>query len=154
MRRHPQRPHASTPVVPAVALVHSTGGAGEADLSEKDSISNLFFQDVSPARSNLTQIFQPNYQTLEGSFSPVSTPISATKYSFCRVFQDLQDLQSFALLRSQNFNKILSSFFVFLLKFEISTKNRYFSNLFIEIYTDFDEILSEFRRFLQAEFSR
>ena len=30
-------------------------------------------------------------QTLEGSFSAVSTPIFATKYSFCKIFQDLQN---------------------------------------------------------------
>ena len=67
---------------------------------------------------NLTPIFQPNYQTLEGSFSAVWTATIATKYSFCRVFRDLQDLQSFAPLRSQNFNKNSSNvFFKFLLKF-------------------------------------
>ena len=30
-------------------------------------------------------------QTLEGSFSAVSAPIFATKYSFCSIFRDLQD---------------------------------------------------------------
>ena len=30
-------------------------------------------------------------QTLEGSFSSVSTPIFATKYSFCSISRDLQD---------------------------------------------------------------
>ena len=30
-------------------------------------------------------------QTLEGSFSAVSTPIFAIKYSFCSIFQDLQN---------------------------------------------------------------
>ena len=49
-------------------------------------------------------------QTLEGSFSAVSTATIATKYSFCSVFRDLQDLQSFAPLRSQNFNKNSSNF--------------------------------------------
>ena len=28
---------------------------------------------------------------MKGSFSAVSTPISATRHSFCRVFQDLQN---------------------------------------------------------------
>ena len=41
-------------------------------------------------------------QTLEGSFSAVSTPIFATKYSFCSIFRYLQDLQTFAPLRVQN----------------------------------------------------
>ena len=42
-------------------------------------------------------------QTLEGSFSSVSKPIFATKYSFCSIFRDLQDLQTFAPLQIQNF---------------------------------------------------
>ena len=33
-------------------------------------------------------------QALEGSFSAVSTPIFASKYSFCNIFRDLQDYQS------------------------------------------------------------
>ena len=41
------------------------------------------------------------YQTLEGSFSSVSKPIFATKYSFPSIFRDLQDLESFAPLESQ-----------------------------------------------------
>ena len=61
--------------------------------------------------SNLSPILQQNDQTLEGSFSAVSTATIATKQSFCRVFRDLQDLQSFAPLRSQNFNKNSSNFF-------------------------------------------
>ena len=47
-------------------------------------------------------ILQQNDQTLEGSFSAVSTATIATKYSFCRVFRDLQDLHSFAPLHIQN----------------------------------------------------
>ena len=35
-------------------------------------------------------------KTLEGSFSAVSTPIFASKYSFCSVFRDLQDCHTFA----------------------------------------------------------
>ena len=52
--------------------------------------------------SNLSPILQQNDQTLEGSFSAVWTATIATKYSFkiCRVFRDLQDLQSFAPLES------------------------------------------------------
>ena len=47
-------------------------------------------------------------QTLRGSFSAVWTATIATKYSFCWIFRDLQDLQSFALLeslRSQNLSQ-------------------------------------------------
>ena len=51
-------------------------------------------------------------QTLEGSFSAVSTVTIATKYSFCRVFRDLQDLHSFAPLHIQNL-QIFSFFFNF-----------------------------------------
>ena len=40
---------------------------------------------------------------LEGSFSAVSTPIFASKNSFCSVFQDLQDCHTFAPLETQNF---------------------------------------------------
>ena len=36
-----------------------------------------------------------------GSFSAVSTPIFATKYSFCSIFRDLQDLHTFAPLQSK-----------------------------------------------------
>ena len=50
---------------------------------------------------------QPNHQTLEGSFSAVSTPNFATKASFFSIFRDLQDLQSFAPLRSPKFSKKL-----------------------------------------------
>ena len=43
-------------------------------------------------------------QTLEGSFSAVWTATIATKGSFCRDFQDLQDSQTFAPLRTQKFS--------------------------------------------------
>ena len=42
--------------------------------------------------------FQPNHHTLEGSFSAVSTPIFASKYSFFEICRDLQDFQTFAPL--------------------------------------------------------
>ena len=42
-------------------------------------------------------------QTLRGSFSAVWTATIAPKYSCCWLFRDLQDLQSFAPLRSHNF---------------------------------------------------
>ena len=37
---------------------------------------------------------------MRGSFSSVSKPIFASKYSFCSIFRDLQDLQTFAPLES------------------------------------------------------
>ena len=51
-------------------------------------------------------------KTLEGSFSAVSTPIFASKYSFCSVFRDLQDCHTFAPVETQTFRKFLSNFFI------------------------------------------
>ena len=48
-------------------------------------------------------------QTLEGSFSAVSTPIFATKYSFCSIFRDLQnELAEFSKF-GKNFRKKLEN---------------------------------------------
>ena len=52
-----------------------------------------------------------NDQTLEGSFSSVSKPIFATKYSFFSILRDLQDLHTFAPLQTQNLRKNSSNFF-------------------------------------------
>ena len=45
--------------------------------------------------SNLSLIFQPNEQTLQGSFSSASTPNFARKYSLESSGRDLQDLHIF-----------------------------------------------------------
>ena len=50
-------------------------------------------------------------QTLRGSFSAVSMPIFASKYSLESSWRDLQDLHTFAPLRSQNFSPKSSTFF-------------------------------------------
>ena len=50
-------------------------------------------------------------QTLRGSFSAVSTPIFASKYSLESSWRDLQDLHTSAPLRSQNFSQKSSTFF-------------------------------------------
>ena len=50
-------------------------------------------------------------QTSRGSFSAVSTATIARVGSFFSIFWGLQDLQSFAPLRSQNFRKKSSDFF-------------------------------------------
>ena len=50
-------------------------------------------------------IFQ-NLTTLDGSFSAVSTPLIARVGAFVRIFQNLEDLHSFAPLQTQNFTKI------------------------------------------------
>ena len=62
-------------------------------------------QDSGP---NFTPIFQPNDQTLEGSFFSASKPVFAPKYAFFSIFREqlLQDLQSFARLQFQNLRKI------------------------------------------------
>ena len=83
-------------------------------------------------------------QTLESSFSAVSTPIFATKYSFCRVFQDLQDLQSFAPLRSQNFSKKVVPILSFLNKVEWFIQFKFHENALKLVF--FFEILMKFCR--------
>ena len=45
-------------------------------------------------------------QTLEGSFSAVSTATIARNGAFFHIFRDLQDFHAFAPLRTQNFKKI------------------------------------------------
>ena len=61
--------------------------------------------------------FSVKSQTLEGSFSSVSRPIFATKYSFFSILRDLQDLHTFAPLQIQNVRKNSSNFFIFLFGF-------------------------------------
>ena len=53
----------------------------------------------------IRQIFANFYKFLEGSFSAVSKRNFAGKYAFDSIFQDLQDLHTFAPLQSQNFSK-------------------------------------------------
>ena len=96
---------------------------------------------------NLSPIFQPNGQTLEGSFSAVSKQNFATKYSFFSIFRDLQDFQSFAPIEAEIFRKNLQKISHFF--FPKFCKNRDFSTLFIEFCTDSDENFSEFRRILK-----
>ena len=64
-------------------------------------------------------------QTLRGSFSAVSTPIFASKYSLESSSRDLQDLHTFAPLRPQLFKKFRR------LKFKVSTKNKTISWFFV-----------------------
>ena len=49
-----------------------------------------------------TEYFIQFRQTLGGPFSAVSTATRARVGAFFHIFRDLQDLQSFAPLRSQN----------------------------------------------------
>ena len=46
-----------------------------------------------------------NLATLDGSFSAASTPLIARLGAFFRIFQNLQDLHSFAPLQTRNFSK-------------------------------------------------
>ena len=93
---------------------------------------------------NFSQNFQPNHQTLEGSFSAVSTPIFASKSSFCSVFRNLQDCHTFAPLETQNLHKFLSNFlYIFA---EISAKIaifQQFSSNFASISMKFSQNFDE-----------
>ena len=86
-------------------------------------------------------------KTFEGSFSAVWVATIATKYSFCSVFRDLQDLHSFAPLQFQRFRKSLSNF---LQSFLAIFKMLEFRIKFVVFSTDFDdfklfsEIIREF----------
>ena len=56
-----------------------------------------------------TPVWDPYFiETLEGSFSAVSTPQIARVGAFFSIFRDLQDVNSFAPLHTQKFNKISS----------------------------------------------
>ena len=62
-----------------------------------------------------TPVWDPYFiETLEGSFSSVSTPLMTRVGAFFSIFRDLQDLHSFAPLQIQeilqNLVKILSIF--------------------------------------------
>ena len=77
-------------------------------------------------------------QILRGSFSAVSKPNFASKYSFESSWRDLQDLHAFAPLRPQYFRKFSSNFFAFfgkiLQKFVIF---EFFSLIFAQILMKF-----------------
>ena len=61
----------------------------------------------------LGDLYTESGQTLQGSFSAVSTPLIARLGSFFSIFRDLQDFHSFAPLRTENFSKILPIFGTF-----------------------------------------
>ena len=78
-------------------------------------------------------------QILDGSISAVSKPIFARKYSFCRVFRDLQDLHTFAPLQSKKSAKFGLLFFLILCvkKLQIS----FFEVKFVIFRTELDGFL-------------
>ena len=89
-------------------------------------------------------------QTWRGSFSAVSTATIARLGSFCSIFGELQDLQSFAPLRSQNFRKKSPDFFAKMkLSFSFSFSFLQNSMNFVIFLLNFDEFLSEFHETLQ-----
>ena len=98
-----------------------------------------------------TPVWDPYFiETLGGSFSAVGTATIARVGAFFSIFRDLQDLQSFAPLRSQNFRKKSSDFFAkmkchFHFHFHSCTN----SMNFVIFLLNFDEILSEFHEELQ-----
>ena len=90
-------------------------------------------------------------QTLDGSFSSVSRPIFASKYSFFSIFRDLQDLHTFAPLQIQNFSKFSSTFFsrIFqeILEFlSLESEIRNFSDWILRIFVGISRNLSEFSK--------
>ena len=94
---------------------------------------------------NLTPIFQPNHQTLEGSFSSASKPIFAFKCAFFSV--TFSRATRFAILCTAPISKFEQMFVkLFRIFAQNSAKVRYFSTFFIEFCTDFDQKFAEFRR--------
>ena len=81
-------------------------------------------------------------QTLESSFSAVSTPIFASKYAFFSIFRDLQDLQSFAPLQTKKIQKISSTFLVIFAKFEGFFANSCQNSSFLcRFFSEFHQVL-------------
>ena len=88
-------------------------------------------------------------QILRVSFSAVWTATIATKYSFCSFFRDLQDLQTFAPLRSQNFRKKRVQHFARMKWNFISFSQKSMNNYFAIFLPNFNWFLSEFHEWLQ-----
>ena len=59
---------------------------------------------------HLGDLYAESGQTLQCSFSSVSTPPIARGGAFFSIFHDLQDIHAFAPLETQNFRKILLDF--------------------------------------------
>ena len=86
--------------MPRLVELREVGGANPPrravdDLRAGAALGERFGTELNPD-------FQPNDETLEGSFSSASKPIFAPKYAFCSIFGERQDLQSFAPLQFQN----------------------------------------------------
>ena len=82
----------------------------ETDLAELRTIHDTITRPKLPV-----VVRQPNLRFSDGSFSAVSKPIFATKYSFFSIFlKALQDLETFAPLQIQNLQIFAFSFCNFL----------------------------------------
>ena len=109
---------------------------------------------------------QPDPHFSDGSFSAVSKPIFATKYSFCSIFRDLQDSQTFAPLQIQNlqnfcnfvlekFGKFSRFLQIFLKSAEISSFSLRISRKFVGIpgnprkLTEIRKLLRKFAKFCE-----
>ena len=62
-------------------------------------------------RTYLGDLYTESGQTLQCSFSSVSTPPIARVGAFFSIFHDLQDIHAFAPLQTQNFTKKIANFF-------------------------------------------
>ena len=82
-------------------------------------------------------------QTLQCSFSSVSTPPIARVGAFFSIFRDLQDFHAFAPLRAQNFGKKLPYFL--LISTEKSQKFAKFRSKFGKFSRNFAGISRKFR---------
>ena len=83
---------------------------------------------------------QAGRETLEGSFSAVSTPIFASKYSFFRIFRDLSDSHPFVPLQIQKLQ-----FFLFFTKNsaifrDFAEFSLFFFKNFREFYRNFGKL--------------
>ena len=96
-----------------------------------------------PRRKNLGDLYTESGQTLQCSFSSVSTPPIARVGAFFSIFRDLQDFHAFAPLRAQNFGKKLPYFL--LISTEKSQKFAKFRSKFGKFSRNFAGISRKFR---------
>ena len=85
-----------------MAELHSKGGR---DAKKTSSSSFRTFFDISPKKlreekKNLGDLYTESGQTLQGSFSAVSTPLIVRVASFFSSLRDPKDLHTFTPLRT------------------------------------------------------
>ena len=109
-----------------------------------------FYNNHIRARCRPGDLYTESGQTLEGSFSAVSTATIARVGAFFQIFRDLQDFHPFAPLWTQNFNEKLakiSSYFT-----EISQNFAKFRSNFAKFQRNFIGISPKFHRICRAIF--